>query len=56
MFFAGRGRDRWGRDAFDGGYARTGRVLSHREDIGGAVVQPIMFFQREGDGVESTVA
>ena len=56
MLFAGRDRDGWGRDAVDGGYARTGRVLSHCEDIGGAVVQPITFFQREGDGVESTVA
>ena len=54
--FAGRDRDGWGLNAFDGGYARTSRVLSHREDIGGAVVQPITFFQREGDGVESTVA
>ena len=33
--FAGRDRDGRGRDAVDGGYARTNRVLSHREDIGG---------------------
>ena len=54
--FAGRDRDGRGCDAVDGGYARTSRVLSHCEDIGEAVVQPITFFKREGDGVESTVA
>ena len=54
--FAWRDWNGWGRDAFDGVYARTSRVLSHHEDIGWAVVQPITFFQREGDGVESTVA
>ncbi len=43
--FVGRDRDGWGRDAVDGGYARTSRVFSNREDIGGAVVQPIAFFQ-----------
>jgi hypothetical protein len=46
--FAGRDWDGWGCDAFDGGYARTSRVLSHREDIGGAVVQPILFFPERG--------
>ena len=54
-FFVGRDRDQWGRDAVDGGYARTSRVLSNREDICGTVVQPVPFFQGEGDGVESTV-
>ena len=41
--FAGRDRDGWGRDAVDGGYARMSGVLSNREDIGGAIVQPITF-------------
>jgi hypothetical protein len=55
MLFVGRDRDGWGRDADDRGYARTGRVLSNREDIHGTVVQPVTFVQGEGDGVESTV-
>ena len=36
--FARRDWDERGHDAIDGGYARTSRVLRHREDIGGAVV------------------
>ncbi len=55
-FIIGRDRDRWGRDAVDGGHAMTSRVLSNCEDIGGTVVQPITFFEGEGDGVETTVA
>ena len=55
-FIVGRDRDRWGHDAVDGGHAMPSRVLSNCEDIGGIVVQPVTFFEGEGDGVETTVA
>jgi hypothetical protein len=53
--FGGWDRNGWGRDAVDGGNARTSRILSDREDIGGTVVQSISFFQGEGDCIETTV-